>query len=89
MLSGFLVGLVSLVLAACGASGEGQVDAAPDYRYRLTVKADTPEGLKTGSGVIEVRRGMGRTTMDGYGPVLLLRVRGEAVAVDLAGGKTL
>ncbi|MEP0393170.1 MAG: hypothetical protein ABJ205_00340 [Erythrobacter sp.] len=39
----------ALLLGGCGAE-----DVAPDYRYRLTVEVDTPEGLKTGSSVIEV-----------------------------------
>jgi hypothetical protein len=77
--------LAALTLPGCAAAE----DKAPDYRYRLTVEVETPDGLRTGSSVIEVRRRMGRTTMDGYGPVLLSRVHGEAVAVDLPGGKTL
>lgn len=78
--------LAALTLPACAAAEE---DPTPDYRYRLTVEVDTPEGLRTGSSVIEVQQGMGRTTMDGYGPVVRYRIRGEAVAVDLPGGKTL
>jgi len=55
----------------------------PGHKYRLTVEVTTPDGIKTGSGVLAVvpdrnyNRG-GRTTM-----------RGEAVFVDLGqdGGK--
>ncbi len=57
----------------------------PAYRYRLTVEIETPEGLRTGSSVIEVE------TSESSFPHSTVnhRVRGEAVAVDLPGGKTL
>ncbi|MGY4506643.1 hypothetical protein [Bradyrhizobium sp. USDA 3650] len=53
----------------------------PGHKYRLTVEVTTPDGIKTGSGILSVvpdrgySRG-GRTTM-----------RGEAVFVDLGRGK--
>ena len=69
------------LLAAC--------DATPDYRYRLTVEVDTPQGLRTGSSVIEVETDVaGARTIPSPGAVSH-RVRGEAVAVDLPGGRTL
>jgi hypothetical protein len=52
----------------------------PGHKYRLTVEVTTPDGIKTGSGILSVvpdrgySRG-GRTTM-----------RGEAVFVDLGQG---
>lgn len=55
----------------------------PGHKYRLTVEVTTPDGIKTGSGILSVvpdrgySRG-GRTTM-----------RGEAVFVDLGQGKNL
>ena len=55
----------------------------PGHKYRLTVEVTTPEGVKSGSGILAVvpdrnyNRG-GRTTM-----------RGEAVFVDLGRGKNL
>lgn len=72
-----LVGAVALV-SKC----------APDphqIRYRLTLEVETPEGLKTGSGVIEhiahwndgILRGLGA------GPGLAIATHGEAVIVDL------
>lgn len=65
-------------------------DRAPDYRYRLTVEVETPEGLKTGSSVIEVRQSLMRPGSDpGAGVGVSRKVRGEAVAVDLPGGQTL
>ncbi len=75
----------ALLTTACSAE-----DGAPDYRYRLTVEVDTPEGLKTGSSVIEVDQSLYRSAADpGAGLSLSRRVRGEAVAVDLPGGETL
>ena len=58
-------------------------DETPDYRYRLTVEVETPEGLKTGSSVIEVNTSVaGRNSIPVPGTVSH-RVRGEAVTVDL------
>ena len=69
------------LLAAC--------DATPDYRYRLTVEVKTPLGLRTGSSVIEVDTDVaGARTIPSPGAVSH-RIRGEAVAVDLPGGRTL
>ncbi|MEM7702652.1 MAG: hypothetical protein AAF251_11995 [Pseudomonadota bacterium] len=64
-------------------------DKAPDYRYRLTVEVDTPEGLKTGSSVIEVQQTLVRPGSSPGSQGVSRKVRGEAVAVDLPGGKTL
>jgi hypothetical protein len=51
------------------------------WRYRLTLEVETPEGLKTGSSVIEVQVKDGPSfNPEGARPVF---VRGEAVAVDL------
>lgn len=80
--------LAAIILSGCAVAEEAE-DKAPDYRYRLTVEVETPEGLKTGSSVIEVQQSIGRTTMDGFGELLILRIRGEAVAVDLPDGRTL
>jgi len=73
------------LLAGCGLTSQ----RFPTYRYRLTVEVDTPEGLRTGSSVIEVH-----TVRAGENAVPLPRgvgvaAQGEAVAVDLPGGKTL
>jgi hypothetical protein len=83
---GVLVGLALLVpvglMGGCAAK-----PYFPAYRYRLTVEVDTPQGLRTGSSVIEVVSGMvdDGAVVIGVGT----RVRGEAVAVDLPGGKVL
>jgi len=64
--------------------------ALPTYRYRLTVEVDTPQGLRSGSSVIEVRtfdQGSGFPGPEAGG--LRMGAIGEAVAVDLPSGKTL
>ncbi|MEL7189060.1 MAG: hypothetical protein AAGK17_05860 [Pseudomonadota bacterium] len=83
MIVGFWALLATVLLAGCAES------SPPAYRYRLTVEVETPEGLKTGSSVIEVEtRVSGRNSIPTPGAVRF-RARGEAVAVDLPVGKTL
>ncbi|MEL7319855.1 MAG: hypothetical protein AAFN04_14585, partial [Pseudomonadota bacterium] len=77
--------LAALLLGSCGLAD----DKAPDYRYRLTVEVDTPEGLKMGSSVIEVKQTLMRPGSSPRSRGVSRKVRGEAVAVDLPGGKTL
>jgi len=76
----------SLILVALGllAACDGKVDAV---RYRMTVAVETPQGMRTGSGVIEtgVQKLAAGTVFEGTDYTL----RGEAVAVDLPGGKIL
>lgn len=81
-LSGFAGFLALCVLTACSPS-TGASKRYPDYRYRLTVEVDTPEGLKTGSSVIEVSTAVtGKYSIPNPGKVEH-RIRGEAVTVDL------
>jgi hypothetical protein len=76
---------VTSLLPACN-DGGGRL---PDYRYRLSVEVETPMGLRTGSGVIEVHGYVrGRHSIPSPGGVTV-SAEGEAVAVDLPGGKTL
>ncbi|WP_432200634.1 hypothetical protein ACRAQ7_13955 [Erythrobacter sp. W53] len=64
-------------------------DPTPTYRYRLTVEIDTPEGLKTGSSVIEVdTRVAGKRSIPSPGR-RSQKVRGEAVAIEMPDGKVL
>lgn len=51
------------------------------WRYRMTVEVETPEGVKTGSAVREVTVQRGIKLTPESRPVV--RVRGEAVVVDL------
>lgn len=84
ILAGALAAM-ALLLTACGLGS----DPTSDYRYLLTVEVDTPEGLKTGSSVIEVRQSMGRSADTGFGEIIMRRVYGEAVSVDLPGRRKL
>lgn len=75
----------ALLLSACSLGP----DPTPDYRYRLTVEVDTPDGLKTGSSVIEVKTSVaGENAITTPGRVSHT-LRGEAVAVDLGDGRSL
>ncbi|MDX3911625.1 MAG: hypothetical protein QHC67_17715 [Sphingobium sp.] len=78
-----------LALFATGAgmliAGCGLVKSYAPFRYRLTVEIATPQGLRTGSCVIEVTAGEVGTTLGGASA----EARGEAVAVDIAPGQTL
>ncbi len=75
------MGLLALLLGGCGDNV---------FRYKMTVEVDTPQGLKTGSSVWEVRYEepgwfpfpFGESRPQKY-------FRGEAVAVDIAPGQTL
>lgn len=77
-------------LAAGGAlalSGCELFYPSASLRYRMTVEVDTPEGLKTGSSVIETTISDGPGLGDASG--INYTLKGEAIAVDLPGGRTL
>lgn len=76
-----LAGCAALAIPACEPS-------LPDYRYRLTVEVDTPDGVRTGSSVIQVASHVSSQYSLAPGDVTT-QVTGEAVAVDLPGGRTL
>ncbi len=78
----FLAGGVAAVLSACGLRGGNS------YRFKITVEAETSEGLKTGSSVYEVT-GIGTYDLVSGGKGSSTKLRGEALAVDLPNGKTL
>lgn len=67
----------------------GPVDETPTYRYRMTVEVETSQGLRTGSSVIEVRTDVASKLSVPTPGAVNMRANGEAVAVDLPGGKTL
>lgn len=81
---GLLAGSFSLSLGGCGLFGDGTT-----YRYRMTVEVETPDGVRTGSSVIEVRTYDSPRFPGPEAAGVRSRVRGEAVAVDLPGGGTL
>lgn len=55
----------------------------PGHKYRLTIEVETPEGVKSASGVLSVNPDRG------YSRGGHTRTRGDAVFVDLGGGKNL
>ena len=55
----------------------------PGHKYRLTVEVETPEGIKSASGVLAV------TPDRGYSRKGRTRTTGDALYVDLGGGKNL
>src|SRR5450631_1818995 len=55
----------------------------PGHKYRLTVEVQTPEGVKSASGVMAVHPDRG------YSRGGHIRTRGDAVLVDLGGGRNL
>lgn len=55
----------------------------PGHKYRMTVEVDTPEGIKSGSGVLSVHPDRGYSR---HGHTV---TRGDAIYVDLGGGKNL
>ena len=78
--SGLLL-CAALSTAACS-QGVGGSKRYPDYRYRLTVEVDTPDGVRSGSSVIEVSTWVSGEYSLQPGKVSS-RVRGEAVTIDL------
>lgn len=79
---GLFVGGVAALLSGCGLFGGNS------YRFKMTVDVETPEGLRSGSSVYEVK-GIGTRDLITGGKGTRTELRGEAVAVDLPGGKTL
>jgi hypothetical protein len=77
-----VLAFTSLGLASCG-------ERLPTYRYRMTVEVETPEGLRTGSSVIEVENFKGPGVPGPEAGGIGYRVRGEAVTVDLGARGTL
>lgn len=64
-------------VTASAIAGCGLVAPHWVYRYRLTLEVDTPNGVKTGASVIEVRR---KKAING---AIEGKVQGEAAVVDL------
>jgi hypothetical protein len=72
------MGLV--LLSACG--------SPKSYRVRMTVEVDTPQGVRSGSGVFEIlARRNPKLLPDERAASAVLR--GEAIPIDLRGGQTL
>jgi hypothetical protein len=76
-----------MLVSGCDAETAGKT--YPPYRYRLMVEVDTPDGIRSGSSVIEVHTQVaGKYSIPSPGMVYE-RAKGEAVAIDLPRGQTL
>jgi hypothetical protein len=83
-----MIGWLASAGALLGLGGCGNKPDMPDYRYRLTVEVDTPQGLRRGSSVIQVHNELTYNPVGG-GYNWGYEARGEAIAIDLPGGQTL
>lgn len=81
---GMVAGGAVALLGGCGLMRPSE-----ELRYRLTVEVETPQGLKTGSSVIEVRGVKNPDWVTPEGRGTRASFKGEAAAVDLPGGRTL
>ncbi|MEM0929728.1 MAG: hypothetical protein AAGI89_10605 [Pseudomonadota bacterium] len=81
----WLLAMTLLALSGCDAL-IGVGDAS--YRFRMTVEVETPKGLKRGSSVYEVSAGS-RTKILPDARASKVTSIGEAVALDIAPGRTL
>jgi hypothetical protein len=75
------IGLLAL-LAALVIGDQIRINR-PGHKYRLTVEVETPDGVKSASGVLAV------TPDRGYSRGGATRTSGEAVVVDLGSGRSL
>jgi hypothetical protein len=82
------LGIIAAIILAplCFYFGYKLLYPTHTYRYRLSVEVETPDGIRSGSSVIEVRY---ETFPEINGRSHISRVFGEAVFVDLAQGKNL
>jgi len=66
------------LIAAC--------DRLPDYRYKMTIYVNTPDGEKAFSSVRQVRVEEVKSLADSSGLSQRVQLEGEAVILDLTGG---
>lgn len=81
---------LAVVVALFAAAWAWIALAFPDHahRFRLTVEVDTPDGVRSGSSVIEVeRRDYGWVPVASPGGGRVFLVRGEAAFADLGAGR--
>ena len=84
-LSGWKLSLLVVAMAAAGLWAYYQwTHPTYDFRYRLTIEVETPDGIKSGSSVIG---GRAMVVIDINGTGFLQRTAGDAIFVDLGGGR--
>lgn len=74
--------LASLLMLSTLACVPGY-EELPSYRYRLTVEVQTPEGIRSGSSVIEVRTWQASQRTIPSPGAIKTRENGQAIAIDL------
>ena len=72
-----------IVLLALIVGGDQIRIHRPDHKYRMTLNVETPQGLRSASGVMSVHPDRGYTKGG------TTQTKGDAVVVDLGGGKNL
>ncbi|MFZ2719309.1 MAG: hypothetical protein WAZ27_00380 [Minisyncoccia bacterium] len=85
------IGLIVIVLATpvlMGAAYYQHTQLTYNFRYRLTVEVETPQGLKSGSSVIEVKAGL-RSALPNPGLKAWDKVAGDAVLIYLGDGRVI
>lgn len=80
--------MFAILFALAGCNSETFGKQLPPYRYKLTAQVETPEGLKSGSSVIEVQWKLPPKIMGTQGSGSF-QMTGQAVTVDLPRGQTL
>lgn len=76
-----VLGVAVLLVAGMAAATE-MTTTTGTFRYKMTVEVETPEGLKTGSAVREVKIVIAHPEIQGLNDTRAF-VKGEAVVVDL------
>lgn len=79
---GLMVGGATALLSGCEL-----IWPSDRLRQKITVEVETPNGLRTGSTVVETEVREGKSWGDASGTTFTLK--GEAAAVDLGSGRTL
>lgn len=77
-----------LVAASLALAGCGLIYPSESMRYRMTVVIDTPDGERSGSSVIEASISQG-PSFGPDAPGISHGLKGEAIAVELPGGKVM
>lgn len=77
-----------LLVAALALSGCDALIGNGTYRFRMTVEVETPDGIKSGSGVYQVNVAQ-RLQVTPESKVRKVTLTGESVPVEIAPGQTL